>query len=156
LASALFVTPLSSATLAQDDAGQTTDSATTTHIAPPSELTATDHPTDDGTAIDLKWQLSPDDTPETKPRLVHGYVIHRTTLEFRSKKPGQELVRRKMAQVPFGTGDYTDSNCERGIGYIYDVTAVGPDGTESTAVRLDKPTRGALQWFDKSRIWFAL
>ena len=120
----------------------------TAAIAPPSGLTATDHPNDDGTAIDLKWKLSPDDTPDRKPRLVRGYKI------FRSLANGKE--RKKLSQVAYNVADYTDRSVKRGVDYSYEVVAVGAQKEESEPARLSQPVHAVLQWFNTSRTSFAL
>jgi len=117
-------------------------------ISPPLGLTATDHPNDDGTAIDLKWKLSPDDTPDRKPRVVRGYKI------FRSLANGEE--REELPQVAYNVADYTDRSVERGVDYLYEVVAVGPQKELSPPARLSQPVHAVLQWFDKSRTWFAV
>ncbi len=117
-------------------------------IAPPSGLTATDHPNDDGTAIDLKWKLSPDDTPDRKPRVVRGYKI------YRSRANGEE--RKKLSQVAYNVADYTDRSVKRGVAYSYEVVAVGAQKEESEPARLSQPVHAVLQWFNRSRTSFAL
>ena len=117
-------------------------------IAPPSNLTATDHPNDDGTAIDLKWTLSPDDTSDRKPRVVRGYKI------FRTLANGDE--REELIQVAYNVADHTDRTCRPGVDYRYEVVAVGGGEGQSSPARLAKPVHGVLQWFDKSRIWFGV
>ncbi len=129
---------------------------TETTIAPPAHLTARDHPNDNGKAIDLTWQLSPDDTPEKKPRVVRGYMIYRTIAGPRGMDSGaQNAAPREGVRVAFGVGEYTDSNCVSGIPYEYEVVAVGAGGQESQPARLDEPVRAELQWVDRSQIWFA-
>src|SRR5262249_32006844 len=83
---------------AQADPDQRTESSTT--IAPPSNLTAKDHPNDDGTAIDLEWKLSPDDDPKRTPRVVRGYKI------IRSLASGEE--HEELPHVAYNVDDYTD------------------------------------------------
>jgi hypothetical protein len=123
-------------------------STTVVSIAPPSGLTAKDHPNDDGTAIDLKWKLSPDDRPERKTRVVRGYKI------FRSLSHGDE--RDELAQVAFSVAEYTDRTCQRGVPYLYEVVAVGAGEAQSEPARISQPARGKLQWFDTSRAWFGV
>ncbi|HLJ10622.1 MAG TPA: hypothetical protein VKU82_05505 [Planctomycetaceae bacterium] len=115
----------------QDQPGRAGRPALT--IAPPSGLTAQDHPNDDGTAIDLKWILSPDDKPEVKPRIVKGYDI------YRSSPDGAKW--EKLSQVPYGIDEHTDSRCRRGESYLYEVAAVGTNDLQSERVRLDSPVK---------------
>lgn len=117
-------------------------------IAPPSNLTAKDHPNDTGTAIDLKWSLSPDDVANRKPRVVRGYHV------YRSLQDGTE--REKLVRLAQGLGEYTDRTCERGVSYLYEVAAVGTGDAESPPAKLLEPIRAVLQWFDRSRAWFGV
>ncbi|MDY7107198.1 MAG: DUF6754 domain-containing protein [Planctomycetota bacterium] len=55
--------------VSQPAAGQPSDAPP----APPTDLTAQDHPWDKGEKIDLRWQLSPDD-----PDTIAGYRIYRS------------------------------------------------------------------------------
>jgi hypothetical protein len=137
----------------QEDRGP--GGTTETTIAQPTHLTAKDHPNDNGKAIDLAWQLSPDDRPEKKPRVVRGYVIYRTIAEPGKNSGVQNATPRESVRVAFGVGEYTDSNCVPGIPYEYEVVAVGARGQESQPARLEEPVRAVLQWIDRSQIWFA-
>jgi hypothetical protein len=123
-------------------------------VAPPSNLTARDHPNDDGTAIDLEWSLSADDDPRRTPRVVFGYEIYRTPAEKSAEKKGDEAPRKKVARVPFGVAKYSDPNCQPGVPYEFEVIAVGAGETASAPARLDQPTFSIVQWFDWSRAWF--
>src|SRR6266550_716028 len=66
----------------QDEDVSTGEQAAAT-IARPSGLVARDHPNDDGKAIDLRWQLSADDDPAKKPRVVRAYKIFRSLADGR-------------------------------------------------------------------------
>jgi hypothetical protein len=117
-------------------------------IAPPSELIAADHPNDDGTAIDLTWRLSPDDSPDRKPRVVRGYRV------FRSLPNGDD--REELARVAFNVRKYTDRTCAPGVDYLYEVVAAGAKDRQSPPARLERSVHGVLQWFDCSRAWFGV
>ncbi len=117
-------------------------------ITPPSGLTATDHPNDDGTAIDLTWRLSPDDSPDRKPRVVRAYKV------FRSLPSGDD--REELARVASGVSTYTDRTCAPGTDYLYEVVAAGAKDRQSQPARLERPVHGVLQWFDWSRAWFGV
>jgi hypothetical protein len=142
----LSIATAPNAALSQDGPDSANDAAA--NIAPPSGLIATDHPNDDGTAIDLKWTLSPDDTPDRKPRVVRGYKI------FRTLASGDE--REELIQVAYKVADHTDRTCRPGVDYLYEVVAVGAGGAQSESARLAKPVHGVLQWFDMSRIGFGV
>src|SRR5262245_46063762 len=120
---------------AQEDSDPPTETPTT--IALSSGLVATDHPNDDGTAIDLKWTLSPDDMPDRKPRVVRGYKI------FRTLAKGQE--REELVQVAYNVADHTDRTCRPGVDYLYEVVAIGGGRAQSSPARLEKPVHGVLQ-----------
>lgn len=117
-------------------------------IAPPSGLTAEDHPNDKGTAIDLHWRLSPDDVPDRKPRVVNEYEI------YRARADGSDYER--VGTVPYLEDKFTDQSCEPDIEYLYEVRAVASEDFKSPLAKLDQPVRARLQWFDGNRAWFAV
>ena len=53
---------------------------------PAAELTVNDVPNDDGTALKLSWQPSPDDQPGTRPPAVSGYRIQRSSMAAEAKE----------------------------------------------------------------------
>jgi hypothetical protein len=142
----LLVSGTSKQAYAQDETAGTSEPGTT--IAPPSKLVAKDHPNDTGKAIDLKWTLSPDDTPKKQPRLVRGYDV------YRSHADGAE--REKLAHLAYSVTEYTDRSCDVGVEYLYEVVAVGAGDVQSQPAKLQQPARGVLQWFDWSRAWFGV
>ncbi len=145
---------------------------------PPSNLTAVDHERwDNGTRIDLRWELSPDDASE-----VEFYEI--------SKAIGRvgDLIVEPVFQitdvVPAGTGADTVIELTRDLdvlklesdfgdqvdlkallasgdkhfrlGYIFRVVAVGKDGTRSAPAVTATPISPVMEWFDGYRGWFVL
>ncbi|MBS0264035.1 MAG: hypothetical protein JSS02_19020 [Planctomycetes bacterium] len=130
-----------------DDAS-TEISATEIDLAPPSALLARDHPNDAGTAIDLTWQLSPDDRADRKPRLVLGYQISRTLADG--------TMRETLDRVTAGVSEFTDRSCEFGTAYLYEVAAFGPGQSVSVTAQLSGPVQPARQWFNRSRAWFGM
>lgn len=114
---------------------------------PPAELRAADHPNDAGQALDLRWRLSPDDDPRVSPRVVAGYEISRAAADG----SGREIV----GKVSYGVAAYTDDGCQFGVDYLYEVVAIGSDGTQSSPSSLSRPVRAVRQWFDHSRTGFA-
>jgi hypothetical protein len=141
---------------AQDDQPGTIASAVT--IAPPSNLTAKDHPNDTGQAIDLSWLPSPDDSTQKQPRVVLGYDVYRSLANGAEREKLAHVAassRRGQAAYNVAEYEYTDRTCEPGVPYLYEVVAVGLGETQSEPVRLQQPVRGLLQWFDWSRAWFA-
>ena len=143
---ALLLVGTQTSATAQDTGANTSSPATT--IAPPSKLTAKDHPNDTGQAIDLEWLASPDDTPQKQPRLVRGYDI------YRSNADGTE--REKLTRVAYDVTKYTDRTCEPGVAYLYEVVAGDAGDAQSQSAKLAQPVRGVLQWFDWSRAWFGV
>ena len=117
-------------------------------LAPPSGLTAKDHPNDTGQSIDLKWLPSPDDTAQRQPRIVRGYEV------YRSLANGEK--REKLTRLAYGVTEYTDRTCEPGELYLYEVVAVGSGDAHSQSATLDQPVRGIRQWFDWSHAWFGV
>jgi hypothetical protein len=78
--------------------------------APPSMVTATDHKYDTGEIVDIRWELSVDDS------LIHGYEI------FRSEVGTDEYI--SIGFVPAGERSFTDNGAEKGTGYVYRVDVV--------------------------------
>lgn len=115
--------------------------------APPTNLTAWDHPNDIGNSLDLKWNRSPDDLPERDQRNVKGYKIYRA-----DSKDGP---LEEVGFVPYGVERFTDQSCTAGREYFYVVRALGLDGERSAPVSMDVPVRAVQQWFDRTRTGFA-
>ncbi|HTI50244.1 MAG TPA: DUF6754 domain-containing protein, partial [Planctomycetaceae bacterium] len=115
-------------------------------LAPPTDLSARDKPNDAGTAIILKWRLSPDDHPDRQPRVVKEYEI------FRRPAGGNE--RELVGTAAYGAIEFTDQQCAPDTAYLYEVETVSRDGGRSVPVVLAQPVRAVRQWFDRSRGWF--
>jgi hypothetical protein len=109
---------------------------------------AKDHPNDAGTAIDLKWTLSPNDRPDRKPRVVIGYEVNRSLADG--------TKRDSLPRLAAGVHEFTDRSCEYGQAYLYEVVALGAGDIASEPARLVEPVRGVRQWFDTSRAWFGV
>jgi hypothetical protein len=144
LSGILFTAPPTAS--AQDEAGSQDRAATS--IAPPVDMRATDVPNDAGTALKLRWSLSPDDTPDRKPRVVRGYEV------YRSQPDG--TGHDKIGQVAYGVDEFTDGKCEPGVAYSYDVVAVGAGDAKSAPARLAEPAKAVAQWFDRRKTWFGV
>ncbi len=143
--------------------------------APPSNLTATDHPWDDGKRIDLTWDLSADDAA-----LVGNYQVLRALARI-----GPAPIEPEFKTVEFvaaGTGRFTVADLNRQLdlsqirksygaevdvavleatgletfplGYVFRVIAVGKDGTRSAAAETAGPVTPVMQWYDGGRFWF--
>ncbi|MDA0831820.1 MAG: hypothetical protein O2955_12775 [Planctomycetota bacterium] len=114
--------------------------------APPSQVVAKDAPNDTGTSLVVMWVLSPDDRDEFLPRRVIGYDILRKTSE------SGEYV--SVGEQTYQKNRFTDTKCERGKAYWYQVVAIGPSGERSEGVATPTPTGPEPQWIDGSRLWF--
>jgi hypothetical protein len=106
---------------------------------PPSGLTAEDHSWDDGTRIDLTWELSPDD-----PSRVEKYFIY--------SSESAEGPFTLAAEASRGAGRATAEKLERNQSYFFQIRAIDADGNRSTPVLTTAPTTPTLQWFDGARI----
>lgn len=110
--------------------------------APPANLTAADHPWDNGTRIDLSWSLSNDDTS------LSGYLIR--------KRAANEAEFTPVEIVPPGTTRYTVSDLNPQTSYLFQVIAAAQDNTESPPAATAAPIMPLMEWFDGTRVWFLL
>jgi len=108
--------------------------------APPSNLTASDHPWDNGTRIDLQWSPSADDAT------LLGYMVRRRVTT--------EEAFSVVDIVPPGTNAFTVSNLNREAGHLFQVTALGANNVESAPVATTAPVVPTMEWFDGTRLWF--
>ena len=115
--------------------------------APVSEVVAVDHPNDVGTALDVKWTLSPDDDFDASGELVTGY-------EIRRRVEGEEEFAR-IDETPIQTDSYEDAELDRGTRYEYQVIAVGPGGRSAPATTAEAVSP-VMQWFRGDRGWLAI
>ena len=117
---------------------------------PPSQVTVTDLPNDDGTGLVIRWNLSPDDTPDAEPRIIGQYNIERKDND--DEKAEFELI----GEANFSEASLEDKECERGVEYLYRVIAVGLDKSQSEPAVARKAAASRLQWIDGSRLWFGV
>ncbi|MGQ9731898.1 MAG: hypothetical protein ACUVX8_11590 [Candidatus Zipacnadales bacterium] len=106
---------------------------------PPTKLVATDHPDDQGTALDLSWGASPDDGGKAND--VKEYHI------FRDPGPEATSALALVAKVPAkkqATYRYTDTGLRPRQKYSYVVRAF--DG-----FNLSKPVSGSGRPFDQKK-----
>ncbi len=108
--------------------------------APPGNLTATDHPWDNGTRVDLTW------TPSTDDAGLQGYIVR--------KKPADDAEFALVEIVPRGTSKYTVSDLNYETAYQFEVVSVTPNNTESATAATAMPITPTRQWFDGTRIYF--
>jgi Fibronectin type III domain len=108
--------------------------------APPANLIAVDHDWDDGTRIDLSWTLSSNDSG------LQGYVIR--------KKAGEDSSFTPVEIVAPGTNHFTVTDLIPNHPYLFQVSAVSKDLTESSSAATSVPVSPTMQWFDGTRVWF--
>jgi uncharacterized protein DUF6754 len=123
---------------------------------PPESVTATDHPWDDGTKIDVAFSLSPDDGSHEHPPKVARYVVERSgEPNGRFEPVGSPLVpdtpayRKRLLTT-------TIDKCRPGEPYYFRVYSVAPDGTRSAPIETTAPAMATRQWFDGDRMWLAI
>jgi hypothetical protein len=120
---------------------------------PPASVTAGDHPWDDGTKIDVTFELSPDDRPDANPKRVASYIVERGgEADGAFEAVGIPLVP-DAAAFSITT---TIEKCRRGEPYYFRVIAVAPDGSKSAPAVTAKPAIGVRQWFDLDHLWLAV
>ncbi len=107
---------------------------------PPAGLTGDDEPNDAGRALDLKWQLSPDDS--LGHHKVLQYYIERATDPAGPWTIVDSVLARTMA--------YVDQSVRRNTDYFYRVSAVGPGGI-TPARSVTGPLRATSSWFNDRR-----
>ncbi len=78
---------------------------------PPAGLTARDHPWDDGTRIDLTWELSPDDA-----ELVQSYQVLKALARIGAVDT--ELEFQTVEFVPAGTSEFTVESLGRALSLV--------------------------------------
>ena len=115
---------------------------------PPGEVRAVDFPNDAGEAVQVEWELSPDDQPQPAQRLVVAYEILR-------REAGESTFAR-IGEETYQTRSFKDDGCARGASYLYQVVALGPDGSRSAAVVTARPVTPVMQYFDFSQFWFGV
>jgi hypothetical protein len=103
-----------------------------------------DVPDDAGCAVDLSWELSPDDgTP-----LVDGYLL------MRSERPGGPWTPVDSVVALVATCREQSSSLRRDVEYFYRVDAHGPGGV-TPAGSVTGPAVASSQWFNRTR-WSVL
>ncbi len=111
------------------------------------DVTATDHPNDVGTTIDVSWTLSPDDDLNIESPVVSAYHVLR--------KQDGDVDFVKIGEVPSQTETFTDQGVQRKRAYRYQVVTVGPGG-ESTPVETNETVTPIMEWFRTDRGWLAV
>jgi hypothetical protein len=145
--------------------------------APPTNLTAQDHRrADNGTRLDLKWEVSPDDATT-----VRSYQVMRSIARIGDVQV--PLDWQHLDFLPPGTTEYTAGELTRRmqrrdlekyldvdgiqalkdngehkftVDFDFQVFSVGEGGVKSEPARLLAPVAPEQQWFDGYRQWFLL
>lgn len=108
--------------------------------APPSGLNFLDVPNDAGSAVQLEWRLSPDDT--LGRGIVTGYVLERGDSPI-----GPWVLVDTLAR---GVAEHTDQGVRRNIAYFYRIAAYGPGGS-TPALANAGPAYARETWFNTTR-----
>jgi hypothetical protein len=113
---------------------------------PARALTWKDVPDDAGRAVDLVWELSPDDT--LRSSALEGYLV------MRSESPGGPWTL--VDSVAAGVSAFRDqsTSLERGVAYFYRIDARGPAGVTPQG-SVTGPAIATSQWFNHTR-WSVL
>ncbi len=141
----LLCTPIFSQTNTPVDSAKSVQ-VTTENPAPPTNVVAEDTPNDNGSALDVSWQLSADDQ-----RLVTKYQV------LRSTSTGGPFV--VVGETTKGQNAFTDNNVTMDSSYYYRIAAVSDlNKADSTVVagRSESETVGPVkpiaQWFNMRRM----
>lgn len=123
---------------------------------PPSSISATDKPLDDGTQINIAFGLSPDDAPVADEAQAISYLVERSG-EYNGLYEGVAKVVPTDRDRRDGRMLVAADKLVRGAPYWFRVSAIGPDGERSSYVKTppDAPVRPTRQGFDGSRGWLA-
>jgi hypothetical protein len=122
---------------------------------PPASITAADHPWDEGTRIDVTFDLSPDDGAASQsPKKVEKYTVERSE-EPHGRFDVVGTITPDAAAYKKGKVTTTIEKCRLGERYYFRVLAVAPDGTRSVPIETSAPTVASRQWFDGDRAWQA-
>ncbi len=144
--------------------------------APPTDLTAKDHPWDNGERIDLTWDLSPDDenlvgsyevykaiarigSADVAPDFEYVKFVEAGKSEFTVAELTREVslreVKKKYTEIV--DVDALDATGEKkfAVAYVFEVVAVGKDGSKSVSARTATPITPTMQWFEGSRFYFS-
>lgn len=108
--------------------------------APPSGLVFADVPDDAGRSMDLRWELSPDDSAGRG--IVTGYRL------LRAVTPGGPWA--VIDSVGAGVRERRDDHAHHDSTYFYRVAAVGPGG-ETLAGAAAGPAIARAAWFNSTR-----
>ncbi len=111
--------------------------------APASHLIPRDHGWDDGTRIDLTWELSANDVAA-----VQVYLIYKST-----QADGEYQL---VDSVAAGKSRYTVADLNPDESYYFQIVAAAADGSMSEPARTSDGFSPTMQWFDGGRFWFLI
>ncbi len=123
--------------------------------APPRDVTASDHPFDNGEQIDVTFKLSPSDKPGLKPPAVARYVVQRAVEpngifeDVGLAVPNEEAYETGQITVTVGKNHRREP-------YYFRVRAVSPDGETSAWITTVKPALATREWFLGDRFGLAI
>ncbi len=110
-------------------------------LDPPGNVEAMDTPNDEGQAVNVSWERSPQDVGD--PAAFKGYRIERA--------PDQGGPWTEAGFVIGGKTEFQDTGVRPGQAYFYRVASVAPDGREAWSPSVG-PTVSRAQWFNTSRV----
>ncbi|MEX0716322.1 MAG: DUF6754 domain-containing protein [Planctomycetaceae bacterium] len=114
-------------------------------------MAAENHPWDDGTRIDVRIGLSPDDAPDAPLQ----YIIRRAG-EPAGLYEEIGFVESDEKDHARGRIEFVAEKSERNEPYWFRVAARRPGGTESAFVQTAQPAFARRAWFDGLRFWSAV
>ncbi len=164
LAACMGLIALGSATAALE-AMALQDAATGQVADPPrpaSSLTAEDHPLDGGNQIDLRWNLSPDDSYVSAKARKEGAVKAVPHYVVQKSGKGATGPFEDVSRIAPDIWDYQRGSMkltievERGEPYWFRVAAAGPGTSKSEFIQTTEATVAQREWFDGGRGWLAL
>jgi hypothetical protein len=112
-----------------------------------------DHPNDVGTALDVRWDRSPVDRDDIKPRRVFRYLVERA--EWSEGDSGAARKWEPIGEATYGAGVYVDTNCVLGRTYAYRIVPADATGPIAPAVET-APASPVRQMIDASRLGYGL
>jgi len=166
----LFFISITASVIALVGPCEQTAIAQTAPQAPPTNLTATDHPWDNGEVLDLKWDAPAGGNADGEyfilqtiaqvgnQSVTHNFKIidsaagDKTELEVEVKHHLRRAAVRKLEdRIDFdailATGKY-----EFTVGYLYQIVSVNADGVRSSPAQTAEISYASMQPFDLSRL----
>lgn len=113
---------------------------------------AEDHPNDVGTSLDVRWDKSPADREEVKPRRVLRYLIQRAVMT-RTSTPQVAAEWTDIGEATYGTDMFVDTNCAADRLYRYRVAPADAKGAIAEYVA-SEPVGPVVQVVDSSRLGY--